>query len=310
MTIILFITALALSATAAYYSIAGLAAIFSAASTSIVLMGSILEVAKLVTISWLYRNWKTVPILLKTYFMVAVLILMLITSMGVFGYLSKAHLEQTTSTSASSVQIEILEERIESIRQNVDLNKRALAQMDESVNQIIARSSSEDSALRASNLRRSQQRERNRIVAEIQTQQGEISKLSQELSPLKVEVKKLEAEVGPIKYIASLIYGNELNQTLIENAVKYFILLIIVVFDPLAVLLFIAFNIEQLKNPNSVYLFSKRNYTIKEDKQDAEEPKFETQDENISVDDEIKFSEKFELYKDKPDGTKLKFLLD
>ncbi len=310
MTIILFITALALSATAAYYSIAGLAAIFSAASTSIILMGSILEVAKLVTISWLYRNWKTVPILLKTYFMVAVLILMLITSMGVFGYLSKAHLEQTSSTSASSVQIEILEERIESIRQNVDLNKRALAQMDESVNQIIARSSTEDSALRASNLRRSQQRERNRIVAEIQTQQGEISKLSQELSPLKIEVKKLEAEVGPIKYIASLIYGNELNQTLIENAVKYFILLIIVVFDPLAVLLFIAFNIEQLKNPNSVYLFSKRNYTIKEDKQDIEEPKFETQGENISVDDEIKFSEKFELYKDKPDGTKLKFLLD
>jgi hypothetical protein len=310
MTIILFITALALSATAAYYSIAGLAAVFSAASTSIILMGSILEVAKLVTISWLYRNWKTVPILLKTYFMVAVLILMLITSMGVFGYLSKAHLEQTASTSASSVQIEILEERIESIRQNVDLNKRALAQMDESVNQIIARSSTEDSALRASNLRRSQQRERNRIVAEIQTQQGEISKLSQELSPLKIEVKKLEAEVGPIKYIASLIYGNELNQTLIENAVKYFILLIIVVFDPLAVLLFIAFNIEQLKNPNSVYLFSKRNYTIKEDKQDVKEPEFETQGENISVDDEIKFSEKFELYKDKPDGTKLKFLLD
>lgn len=304
MTIILFLTALALSATAAYYSIAGLAAIFSSAVLSITIMGSILEVAKLVTISWLYRNWKTTPLFLKTYFSIAVLILMLITSMGVFGYLSRAHIEQTSSTAASSVQVQAIEDKISSLRDNIELNRRALSQMDESVNQLMSRSTTEDSALRASNLRRTQQRERNRLMKEIKVQQEEISKLTVELTPLKVDLKKIESEVGPIKYVASLLYGNEVTPQLIENSVKYFILLIIVVFDPLAVLLFIAFNIEQQKKPITESLFSKKHYTNEEH---IESPKGEVYVKNIS--DEFEVSGDMDVYKDKPDGTKLKFIL-
>lgn len=304
MTIILFLTALALSATAAYYSIAGLAAIFSSAVLSITIMGSILEVAKLVTISWLYRNWKTTPLFLKTYFSIAVLILMLITSMGVFGYLSRAHIEQTSSTAASSVQVQAIEDKISSLKDNIELNRRALSQMDESVNQLMSRSTTEDSALRASNLRRTQQRERTRLMNEIKVQQEEISKLTIELTPLKVDLKKIESEVGPIKYVASLLYGNEVTPQLIENSVKYFILLIIVVFDPLAVLLFIAFNIEQQKKPITESLFSKIHYTNEEH---IESPKGEILEKNIS--DEVEVSDDTDVYKDKPDGTKLKFIL-
>lgn len=305
MTIVLFLTALALSATAAYYSIAGLAAIFSAATISIIIMGSILEVAKLVTISWLYRNWRTTPRFLKTYFTMAVAILMLITSMGVFGYLSRAHIEQTSSTASSSVQVQALEDKIASLKDNIELNRRALSQMDESVNQLMSRSSSEDGALRASNLRKAQQKERSRLMSEIQVQQSEIAKLTEELTPLRVDLKKLESEVGPIKYVASLIYGNEVTPQLIETSVKYFILLIIVVFDPLAVLLFIAFNIEQQKKPLTESLFSKIHYTSEEHK---EEPKGEVYTKNIS--DEVEVSDELDIYKDKTDGTKLKFILE
>ena len=88
------LTALGISAVAAYYSIVGLMAIFSASAMSIAIMGVVLEIGKLITASWLYQNWKRVPFLLKSYLTLAVIVLMFITSMGIFGYLSKAHIDQ------------------------------------------------------------------------------------------------------------------------------------------------------------------------------------------------------------------------
>ena len=110
--ILTFITALAISGVAIYYSILGLAAIFAAAAVPIMIMGTVLEVGKLVTASWLYQNWKQVPWLLKYYLTTAVVVLMFITSMGIFGFLSKAHVEQTSAESNVGNQIETIEEKI------------------------------------------------------------------------------------------------------------------------------------------------------------------------------------------------------
>ena len=110
---LVLITALAISATAAYYSIVGLMAIFSGATLSVAVMGSVLEVGKLVTASWLYQYWKQVPFLLKTYLTIAVFVLMLITSMGIFGYLSKAYLEQSAMSEEQIAQIQVYTEKLE-----------------------------------------------------------------------------------------------------------------------------------------------------------------------------------------------------
>ena len=99
LALVTLITALGISAVAAFYSIVGLMAIFSASALSIAVMGIVLEIGKLITASWLYQNWKRVPFLLKSYLTIAVIILMFITSMGIFGYLSKAHIDQGSGTS-------------------------------------------------------------------------------------------------------------------------------------------------------------------------------------------------------------------
>lgn len=250
MTYILFATAFLLSSIAGYYAIVGLIAIFAAAPISIAIMGGALEVAKIVTVSWLHNNWKSTSLLLKSYFSVAVAILMLLTSMGIFGFLSKAHSEQTAVTGDVAAKVALLDEKIKISKENIDVNRKALKQLDEAVDQVMARSSSEQGADKAVQIRRGQSKERARLLQEIETEQKKIAALNEERAPIAAEVRKIEAEVGPIKYIAALIYGDELNTTLLESAVRWVIILIIMVFDPLAVLLFIAFNksMQELKN--------------------------------------------------------------
>ena len=114
LALVTLITALGISAVAAFYSIVGLMAIFSASALSIAVMGIVLEIGKLITASWLYQNWKRVPFLLKSYLTIAVVILMFITSMGIFGYLSKAHIDQGSGTSELYVKVERLDNRIAS----------------------------------------------------------------------------------------------------------------------------------------------------------------------------------------------------
>jgi hypothetical protein len=243
---LLFLSAFAVSACAAWFSVAGLISIFSSAPLATGLMGGSLELAKLVAASWIYRNWSTAPGILRYYFTAAVVILSIITSLGIFGYLSKAHLDQAAVTGQSVGQLSIIDEKIQTQRENIDANRKALKQLDEAVDQVMGRSDSEKGAERAVSIRRSQQKERDRLQTEIQAYQKTIGQLNEERAPVAQDVRKIEAEVGPIKYVAELIYG-ESNEDMIGKAVRLIIMCLIFVFDPMAILLVIAGNMSLME---------------------------------------------------------------
>ena len=242
MTYLLFVTALALSSCAEYYSIMGLMAIFSGSPISIAVMGVVLGVAKLVITSWLYRNWATTSVILKSYFVTAIAILMLLTSMGIFGYLSKAHLEQGVTSGGASAEVALLDEKINIQKENINAARKTLSQLDLQVDAALSRTTDAAGADKSSAIRRSQAKERGRLIEEISAGQKEVAKLQQERAPKAAELRKVEAEVGPIKYIAALIYEESASEEVLEKAVRWVILLIVFVFDPLAVLMFIAYN--------------------------------------------------------------------
>jgi hypothetical protein len=244
MTYLLFAVALSLSALAAYYAVMGLIAIFAAAVVPIALMGSLLEASKLVVASWLYRNWKEIPKLMKSYFVVALVVLMMLTSMGIFGFLSKAHLDQAIPSGDVQSKLALIDEKIKTEKENINANRKELTQLDAQVDQTIARTTEASGTDRAIAIRRGQQKDRVRILNEIGAAQAKIAKYNEERAPIASEVRKVEAEVGPIKYIAALIYGDESanDVTMLEKAVRIVTILIVIVFDPLAVLLLIAAN--------------------------------------------------------------------
>lgn len=230
---ITLIIAISISAVAAYYSIIGLVAIFSSAVLPVAIMGIVLEAGKLVTASWLYQNWKRINFVIKTYLTFAVVVLMFITSMGIFGFLSKAHIDQTLTSDTSNIEIERIESlitienrRIENAQKNLDNLERLVENL-----------SAEDAAY----TRRIQRRERSAIDETIKEASQKISNYKEEIIPYKKEAVKLEAEVGPIKYISELIYDNS-NSELLEDAVRVVIIILVFVFDPLAVVLLIAAN--------------------------------------------------------------------
>ena len=239
---LVLLTALTISGVAAYYSIIGLTAIFAAAFWPIVIMGSVLEAGKLVTSVWLKKYWDQANWQLKTYLTSAVIILMLVTSMGIFGFLSKAHMDQGVPTGDISAQVNLFDEKIKTQRDNIESNRKALAQMDATVDQTIGRSTTEQGATNAANLRRSQQRERGALQNEIAVAQKAIAKLNEERAPIASQLRKVEAEVGPIKYIAALVYGDNPDQNLLEKAVRWVIIILVLVFDPLAIALILAAN--------------------------------------------------------------------
>jgi hypothetical protein len=244
MTYLLFAVALSLSALAAYYAVMGLVAIFAAAVVPIALMGSLLEASKLVVASWLYRNWKEIPTLMKSYFVGALIVLMMLTSMGIFGFLSKAHLDQAIPSGDVQSKLALIDEKIKTEKENINANRKELTQLDAQVDQTIARTTEASGTDRAIAIRRGQQKDRVRILNEIGAAQAKIAKYNEERAPIASEVRKVEAEVGPIKYIAALIYGDESanDTTMLEKAVRIVTILIVIVFDPLAVLLLIAAN--------------------------------------------------------------------
>ena len=209
-----FLTAIGLSAIAAYYSVIGLAQIFPGSYWPIIIMGSVLEISKLVTVSWLYNNWDVTVRIMRYYFLSAIILLMLITSMGIFGYLSKAHLDTNIIVGANSVQLKTLN------TQEKIANER--------LNYLLQRAGDPATASR-------------KIDVQIQETQAELKRISNEKLPLLSEENKLTAEIGPIKYIAELFYSKD-DPNFIDKAVRSVILIIIIVFDPLAVLLLIASN--------------------------------------------------------------------
>ena len=239
LTILTFLSAISISVIAAGYSIIGLATLFAGAVIPIIAMGSALEVGKLVAASWLYNNWDSdVPRLLKAYLFGAIVVLIFITSMGIFGFLSKAHLDQVKPTSSNNIKIQLLNNQINQQQTIIDRSQKTLDQLDKALdvyieNEFVSRGLKE---------REKQEEERQQLNTAIKNASDEISKLSNEKGSLTLEQDKIEAEVGPIKYVAELIYGENAEGNF-DKAVRIVILILIFVFDPLAVLLLIAANI-------------------------------------------------------------------
>jgi hypothetical protein len=407
--ILTFLSALTISAVAIYYSVAGLAAIFAAAVIPIIIMGVSLEVGKLVTAVWLHRHWSRATWWLKTYLSVAVFVLMFITSMGIFGFLSKAHIEQTSMSQEQVALIETIDDKIarsdgKITRWTTEMD-RLLAGEDIRVDSLIDREQIEldkinvlikaekddirkdfDKQIKLQNDRIDQARLRkesdiqaakdrfegsfgggakfDKAVEEAQANelsvassaQREIrdinSKLNEALGSVDVKYsadikaiqdriqdlrgqanaktedldariteletfidkeqividgvreekfayektyRKLEAEVGPIKYIAEFIYGEQANQNLLESAVRWVIIIIIFVFDPLAVLLLIAsqYTFQFVREDRGPKLPPKSDPEPDEPDDDPEPEKFE----DVSEDEllEEKFLEERQL---------------
>ena len=238
LAVITLFIALSISAVAAYYSIVGLMAIFSAAAFSIAVMGVVLEIGKLVTASWLYQNWKTVPKVLKYYLTSAVVILMFITSMGIFGYLSKSHIDAGTNTSQITVKLDRVNSRIASEQKTIDRAERQLVNLDKALERYVELGA----VSKGLDRRESQEEERTKLTNMVNKSQEKIDQYLDKKSEYELEIKNFEVEVGPLKYISALIYGDD-ALTFLENAVRWVILILVFVFDPLAVLLVVAANI-------------------------------------------------------------------
>jgi len=239
---LIMLVAITISAIAAWYSVAGLTAIFSAAVVPVIIMGGALEAGKLVATVWLHNNWHRAGWAFKTYLIPAIVFLMLLTSMGIFGFLSKAHSDQSLVTGDATSKVAIYDEKIATERENIVQAKKALEQMNAQVDQMLGRTDSERGTERAVVIRKQQAKERAALQSEITRSQKTIQQLQAERAPFAAEARKVEAEVGPIKYIAALIYGDNPDQNVLERAVRWVIILIVIVFDPLALTLILAAN--------------------------------------------------------------------
>ena len=239
LTLLTFISAIAISLIAAGYSILGLATLFAGAAVPIIAMGSALEVGKLVAASWLYHNWREgIPRALKAYLFTAIIVLVFITSVGIFGFLSKAHLDQVKPTGNNAVQIALIDKQINQQQLIIDRSENTLDRLDKALDVYI----SKEYVTRGLKERKKQKEERDLLNAEIKKAMNEIARLTTEKSNIEIEQLKIEADVGPLKYVAELIYGDNAKDHF-DSAVRIIILILIFVFDPLAVLLLIAANI-------------------------------------------------------------------
>ena len=234
------LSGLTISAVAIWYSVAGLVSIFAAAAIPIIVMGVVLEISKLIATVWLKINWDRAPIYIRSYLIGAIAILMVITSMGIFGFLSKAHSDQTLVSGDVQSKIAIYDEKIKTERENIEAGRKALKQMDATIDETIARSKTDQGAVNANAMRQRQAKERAQINSDITKSQKAIATLNEERAPIAAEIRKVEAEVGPIKYIAAFVYGSNPDANILEKAVTWVIIIIVSVFDPLAVILLLA----------------------------------------------------------------------
>ena len=239
LTLVTFISAISISLIAAGYSILGLATLFAGAYVPIIAMGSALEVGKLVAASWLYHNWRrNIPKSLKAYLFTSIIVLIFITSVGIFGFLSKAHLDQVKPTAGNTEQIELIDKKIKQEEKIIERAEKTLAQLDKALDVYIDK----EYVSRGLKERNKQKEERDLLNKSIDEAMAKIADLNNSKSSINIEQLKLEADVGPLKYVAELIYGDNAKDHF-DSAVRIIILILIFVFDPLAVLLLIAANI-------------------------------------------------------------------
>jgi len=239
LTILTFLSAISISVIAAGYSIIGLATLFAGAAVPIIAMGTALEVGKLVAASWLYQNWRNdVPRLLKAYLFTSIIVLVFITSMGIFGFLSKAHLDQVQPTSGNELNIRVIDKQINQQEVIIARAEKTLNQLDKALDVYIDK----EYVSRGLKERNKQKEERDLLNTTINEATAKIVELNKTKSTIELEQIKIEAEVGPLKYVAELIYGEDAKNHF-DSAVRIVIMILIFVFDPLAVLLLIAANI-------------------------------------------------------------------
>jgi hypothetical protein len=295
--ILTLIVALAISGVAAWYSIVGLMAIFSSATFAIAIMGAVLEVGKLVTASWLYQNWNTSHRLLRGYLTASVVVLMFITSMGIFGFLSKAHIDQTLVGGDNTLKIELLDTRINEQQRKVDDATKVISQLDSSVQALIDAERIRGASGSIS-VRESQSLERESLNGIISKASERIINFREGRQELSKEQLMYEAEVGPIRYIAEFIYAGKANTEMLESAVRWIIIIIIFVFDPLAILLLIAANIS-LSKPKTM----KMAVNVKELDEEWTEINVETDDlrpESVIKNEDPENTVSFEIIEEPP----------
>jgi hypothetical protein len=246
-SIITLLSGLSLSGISAYFSIIGLLAIFPAVFWPILVMGICVEIAKIVSTVWLKRHWRDSPVLIRIYLFSSVIVLMIMTSVSGFGFLSKSHLEQGAKTIDNGPRVERIEQQIAKEKAIIADDEKVIAQLDATINSYLGK----DRTDRSVSIRRSQLPQRKQLKDEIDAANKRIDGFSEEKFKLQSEIRSLELEVGPIRYIAELIYGTEGNNTKnIESAVKIFILLIVSTLDPLAIILLVAANHTILRYQN------------------------------------------------------------
>ena len=232
------LTALAISTVAAWYSIIGLMAIFAGATTAIMIMGIVLEIGKLICASWTFTNWKSCPVIMRSYFIIAVIVLMLITSLGIFGFLSRAHITQSNPTSLMEERIERIELKVNQRQIQINRYQGRLDTLDQALQRYIELGAISKGLSKIGAM----DNETNLLKTKIQGLENEIDGLMDEKYELKTNLSLAEVETGPIKYVASMLY-DEVSASELETAVRWIIILLIFVFDPLAVVLVIAANI-------------------------------------------------------------------
>lgn len=245
---IVFLTGIALSAVAGFYSIVGMTAIFAGAVLPVIILGTVLEVAKLVSVSWLHYNWKIASNVVKAYLIFAIMILMFITSMGIFGFLSKAHIEQQAKFETGIVsQIPQIDSEIKNRMEVIADNRKLIKQIDAAIEDIREKGKTSKDAQAALDSAKRETAKRNALTSSISILQSEIKELESKKSSIQNEVKKLEVEVGPIKYVAELIFDSS-DEKLLDKTVRIVIIVLISVIDPLAIFLLIAFNLSVMEN--------------------------------------------------------------
>lgn len=228
------ITSIAIASVAAYFSVIGLSTIFAGAFWSVVVMASILEVGKLVSAVWLHTYWKQIQTIVRTYLSIAVGVLMLITSMGIFGYLSKAHIETSASGADYVAQIERLENRIDREQITIDRASATLKTLDDALDKYVELGAI-SKGLAA---REEQKEERVQLNVLMDESYAKIDEYNEKIADIRTDLRAFEVEVGPIRYVAELIYGNNTAENL-GSAIRWAMIMIIFVFDPLAIILLI-----------------------------------------------------------------------
>lgn len=236
--------ALMLSSIAAFFSVAGLAAIFASSFIPIIVMGTALELTKVITVMWVHLYWDRLSIFVRTYLSVAVIMLMAITSMGIYGFLTKAHIQhQVEMQTGVAQQLKFLESDISNIQQKIDQINKTITNDQAPIDKLVELSQKSADARSAFYALKETKKDR----VGNSTQLSELQQKILELNKRKIEMegKQLieQAEVGPIKYMADWWYGGQASQNQIERAISWLTVILVLCFDPLAMMLVVGTNL-------------------------------------------------------------------